>query len=92
MDREPLPDYFRRFVQKKSQTPNFSEKAAIEKCTAGLLSSQLASHISKEPPKYLAELYSKVVKYPCKIFYKKYLSNILCMCSNIQYDILDIKI
>ena len=46
MDREPLPDYLRRFVQKKVQTPNFSEKAAIEKCIAGLLPSQLASHLS----------------------------------------------
>jgi hypothetical protein len=51
MDREPLPDYLRRFVQKKAQTPNFSEKAAIEKCIAGLLPSQLASHLSREPQK-----------------------------------------
>jgi len=39
MDREPLPDYLRRFVQKKAQTPNFSEKAAIENCITGLLPS-----------------------------------------------------
>ena len=63
MDREPLPDYLRRFVQKKAQIPNFSEKAAIEKCIAGLLPSQLASHLSKEPPKSLAKLYSEVEKY-----------------------------
>ena len=29
-DREPLYDYFRRFVQKKAQIPNFLEKDAIE--------------------------------------------------------------
>ena len=63
MDREPLPDYLRRFVEKKAQIPNFSEKAAIKKCIAGLLPSQLASHLSREPPKSLAELYSEVEKY-----------------------------
>ena len=63
MDQEPLSDYLRRFVQKKAQTPNFSEKAAIEKCTPGLLPSQLASHLSREPPRTLAELYTKVEKY-----------------------------
>ena len=36
-DREPLYDYFRRFVQKKAQIPNFSEKDTIEKCIEGLL-------------------------------------------------------
>ena len=29
MDREPLPDYLRRFVQKKAQTPIFSENTTI---------------------------------------------------------------
>jgi len=58
MDQEALPD-----VQKKAQTPNFSEKAAIEKCIVGLLPSQLASHLSREPPKTLAELYMEVEKY-----------------------------
>ena len=63
MDREPLPDYLRRFVQKKAQTPIFSENTTIEKCMAGLLPSQLASHLSREPPKTLAELYTEVEKY-----------------------------
>ena len=63
MDREPLPDYLRRFVEKKAQIPNFSEKAAIKKCIAGLLPSQLAPHLSREPPKSSAVLYSKVEKY-----------------------------
>jgi len=63
MDREPLPDYLRRLVQKKTQTPNFSERAAIDKCIDGLLPSQLASHLSWEPPRSLAELYSEVEKY-----------------------------
>ena len=63
MDREPLPDYLRRFVQKKAQTPNFSEKAAIDKCIASLLPSQLASHLSREPPRSLAELNAEIEKY-----------------------------
>ena len=63
MEREPLPDYLRRFVQKKAQTPNFFEKAAIEKCITGLLPNQLASHLSRESPRTLAELYTEVEKY-----------------------------
>src|SRR6185503_8638056 len=63
MDREPLPEYFRRFVQKKAQTPNFSEKDAIAKFIEGLLPSQLASHLDREPPKSLSELYAEVEKY-----------------------------
>jgi len=62
MDREPLPHYLRRFIQKKAQTPNFSEKAAIDKCIASLLPSQLASHLSREPPRSLAELYAEIEK------------------------------
>jgi len=63
MDREPLPEYFRRFVQKKAQTPNFSEKDAIAKFIEGLLPSQLASHLDREPPRSLSELYAEVKKY-----------------------------
>jgi len=63
MDREPLPEYLRRFVQKKAQTPNFSEKDAIAKFIEGLLPSQLASHLDREPPRSLSELYAEVEKY-----------------------------
>ena len=63
MDREPLPEYLRRFVQKKAQTPNFSEIDAIEKFIEGLLPNQLASHLDREPPRRLSELYAKVEKY-----------------------------
>jgi len=62
-DREPLYDYFRRFVQKKAQIPNFSEKDAIEKCIEGLLPGQLASHLIREPPRTLEELYTEAEKY-----------------------------
>ena len=58
-----LSDYFRRFVQKKAQIPNFPEKDAIEKCIEGLLSGQLASHLTREPPKTLEELYTEAEKY-----------------------------
>ena len=63
MDREPLPEYFRRFVQKKAQTPNFFEKDAIAKFIEGLLPSQLASHLDREPPRSLLELYAEIEKY-----------------------------
>ena len=62
-DREPLYDYFQRFVQKKAQIPNFPEKDAIEKCIEGLLPSQLASHLTREPPRTLEELYTEAEKY-----------------------------
>ena len=63
IDREPLPEYLRRFVQKKAQTPNFSEKDAIAKFIEGLLPSQLASHLDREPPRSLSKLYAEVEKY-----------------------------
>ena len=62
-DREPLYDYFRRFVQKKAQIPNFPEKDAIEKYIEGLLPVQLASHLTREPPRTLEELYTEAEKY-----------------------------
>ena len=62
-DKEPLYDYFRRFVQKKALIPNFLEKDAIAKCIAGLLPGQLASHLSREPPRTLSDLYAKAEKY-----------------------------
>ena len=60
---QPLYDYFQRFVQKKAQIPKFPEKDAIEKCIEGLLPGQLASHLSREPPRTLEELYTEVEKY-----------------------------
>ena len=62
-DKEPLYDYFRRFVQKKALIPNFPERDAIAKCIAGLLPGQLASHLSREPPKTLSDLYAEAEKY-----------------------------
>lgn len=62
-DKEPLYDYFRRFVQKKALIPNFPEKDAIAKCIAPLLPGQLASHLSREPPRTLSVLYAEVEKY-----------------------------
>ena len=62
-DKEPLYDYFRRFVQKKALIPNFPEKDAIAKCIAGLLPGQLASHLPREPPRTLSDLYAEAEKY-----------------------------
>ena len=62
-DREPLYDYFQRFVQKKTQIPNFPEKDAIEKCIEGLLPGQLASRLTREPPRTPEELYTEAEKY-----------------------------
>ena len=62
-DKEPLYDYFRRFVQKKALIPNFPERDAIAKCIASLLPGQLASHLSREPPRTLSDLYAEAEKY-----------------------------
>ena len=43
--------------------PNFAEKDAIAKCIAGLLPGQLASHLSREPPRTLSDLYAEAEKY-----------------------------
>ena len=39
------------------------KKDAIEKCIEGLLPGQLASHLIREPPRTLEELYSEAEKY-----------------------------
>jgi len=57
MNREPLSDYLRRFVQKKAQTPNFSESTTIEKFIDGLLPS------FKGATKNLVRVYVEVEKY-----------------------------
>jgi hypothetical protein len=62
-DKEPLYDYFRRFIQKKALTSNFPERDAIAKRIAGLLPGQLASHLSREPPRTLSDLYAEAEKY-----------------------------
>ena len=45
----------------KSQT--FQKKDAIKKCIEGLLPGQLASHLIREPPRTLEELYTEAEKY-----------------------------
>ena len=42
---------------------NFPEKDAIAKCIAGLSPGQLASHLSREPPRTLSDLYAEAEKY-----------------------------
>ena len=39
------------------------KKDAIAKCIAGLLPGQLASHLSREPPRTLSDLYAEAEKY-----------------------------
>jgi hypothetical protein len=62
-DKEPLYDYFQRFVHNKVQTSNFPEDIAIRKCTTGSLPGLLASHLSREPPTTLSALYAEMEKY-----------------------------
>jgi hypothetical protein len=43
--------------------PNFSERDAIAKCIAVLLLRHLASHLSREPPRTLSDIYAEAEKY-----------------------------
>jgi hypothetical protein len=43
--------------------PNFPERLAIKRCIEGLLPGPLVSHLSREPPTNLQELYAEMEKY-----------------------------
>jgi hypothetical protein len=63
--KEPLSQYYKRFIQIKSQITNIPAEvvtiAAIKRLRAG----QCVAHLTREKPTSLAQLYEKIQKY-CK--------------------------
>jgi hypothetical protein len=50
-DKEPLQNYFRRFVHLKAQAPNVLDVVSINVAIVGLRAGQFRSHLMRERPK-----------------------------------------
>jgi hypothetical protein len=61
-EREPLPDFFRRFPQLKAQAPEVSDEQVIAQAIKALRAGPLHSHQVREQPKTMAELYDQFAK------------------------------
>ena len=58
-----LRDYFQRFVQLKAKAPNVIEDLAIEAAIKGLCIGAFATHLAREKPSTIEELYREFEKY-----------------------------
>jgi hypothetical protein len=65
-DKEPLQNYFRRFVHLGAQAPNVLDVVAINTAIVGLRAGQFRSHLMRERPKTIQHLYEKFEKY-CRL-------------------------
>jgi hypothetical protein len=62
-DKEPLQNYFRRFVHLRAQAPNVLDAVSINTAIVGLRASQFRSHLMRERPKTIQHLYEEFEKY-----------------------------
>jgi hypothetical protein len=63
--KELLSQYFKRFIQIKAQISNIPDEVVIIVAIKGLRVGQCASHLAREKPSTVAELYEVIQKY-CK--------------------------
>jgi hypothetical protein len=62
-DKEPLQNYFRRFVHLRSQAPNVLDAVAINAAIVGLRAGQFCLHLMHERPRTIQRLYEEFEKY-----------------------------
>jgi hypothetical protein len=62
-DKEPLQNYFMRFVHLISQAPNVLDAVTINSAIVGLRVGQFRSHLMCKRPKTIQRLYEEFVKY-----------------------------
>jgi hypothetical protein len=62
-EREPLPEFYRRFFQLKAQAPEVSDEQVIAQVIKALRAGPLHSHLVREQPKTVPELYDQFVKF-----------------------------
>jgi hypothetical protein len=62
-DKEPLQNYFRRFVHLRAQAPNVLDVVTINAAIMGLRAGQFHSHLMRERPKTIQRLYEEFEKY-----------------------------
>jgi hypothetical protein len=62
-DREPLRDFWRRFVQLRARTPNITDDIVILTVVNGVRPRPCSSGLARKPPKTIAELHEVIEKY-----------------------------
>jgi hypothetical protein len=62
-EKETLPNFYRRFLQMKAQAPKVSDDQVITKAIKALRAGPLHSHIVRERPKTVPELYEQFAKF-----------------------------
>jgi hypothetical protein len=60
---EPLSDFYQRFLQLKSQAPKVSDEQVIAQGIKALRAGPLHSHLVRERPKIVPELYDQFAKF-----------------------------
>ena len=63
--KEPLSQYFKRFIQIKTQIPKITDEVVIIAAIKGLRVGQCTSHLAQEKPSTITKLYEVIQKY-CK--------------------------
>jgi hypothetical protein len=62
-ERETLPGFFRKFLRLKAQALEVSDEQAITQSIKALRTGQLHSHLMRERPRTLEELYDEFHKF-----------------------------
>jgi hypothetical protein len=62
-DKEPLQNYFKRFVHLRDQAPNVLDAVAINAAIVGLRADQFRSHLMRERAKTIQCLYEEFERY-----------------------------
>jgi hypothetical protein len=62
-EKETLPNFYRRFLQLKAQAPEVSNEQVIAQAIKALRVGLLHSHLVREQPKTVLELYEQFVKF-----------------------------
>jgi hypothetical protein len=62
-EKETLPNFYRWFLQLKAQAPEVSDEQVIVHAIKALRAGPLHSHLVRERPKIVLELYEQFVKF-----------------------------
>lgn len=62
-EREPVQEYWRRFVHLRARTPGITDEAVILAAVNGLRPGPCSSRLAKKPAKTIAELHEVMEKY-----------------------------
>jgi hypothetical protein len=62
-EKETLPNFYHRFLQRKAQAPEVSDDQVIAQTIKALHAGPLHSHLVREWPKIVSELYEQFAKF-----------------------------